>query len=277
MLSGVGPAAHLREHGITPVTDLQGVGANLQDHLASGVLWRTRGTTSLHDYETVGQLLRWQLTHRGPLTSSVAEGCAFVRTRDELPAPDLQYHVAAAAFLDNARGEPFGRGFTMGATLVSVASRGSVRLAGPDPRWYPLIDAGYLGEDEDLEALLAGVRLARAIASDGPLAGLLDEEFLPGAGVTDDDGLRDAIRATAQTLYHPVGTCAMGAGDGSVVDEQLRVRGVDGLRVVDASVMPTVPRGNTNAPTYAIAERGADLILGRPLLAPYDPQPVAAS
>ena len=263
MLSGVGPAPHLREHGIAVESDLAGVGANLQDHLAAGALWRTRGTTSLHDHETIGQLLKWQLLKRGPLTSPVAEACAFLRTRPELPAPDLQYHVAAAAFLDNARGEPFGRGFTVGATLVSVASRGSLKLAGPDPRWYPTIDAGYLSEEEDLEALLAGVKLAREIALDGPLPKLLDEEFLPGAGTVTDDALRDAIRANAQSLYHPVGTCSMGTGDGSVVDEELRVRGVEGLRVVDASVMPTVPRGNTNAPTIAIAERGADLIRGR--------------
>ena len=193
----------------------------------------------------------------------MAEACAFLRTRPDLPAPDLQYHVAAAAFLDNARGEPFGRGFTVGATLVSVASRGSLRLAGPDPRWHPVIDAGYLSEDEDLDALLFGVKLARDIALDGPLPKLLDEEFLPGAATVTDDALRDAIRANAQSLYHPVGTCSMGTGDGSVVDPELRVRGIDGLRVVDASVMPTVPRGNTNAPTIAIAERAADLIRGR--------------
>ncbi len=271
MLSGVGPGGHLREHGIGVKSDLSGVGSNLQDHLAAGAIWRTRGTTSLHDYETVGQLLRWQLSKRGPLTSSVAEACAFIRTRPDLPAPDIQFHVAAAAFLDNARSEPFGRGFTVGATLVSVASRGTLLLAGPDPRWHPTIDAGYLSAEEDLESLMAGVRLAREIALDGPLPRLLDEEFLPGAGIVADDDLREAIRANAQTLYHPVGTCAMGKGDGSVVDEELRVRGIDGLRVVDASVMPTVPRGNTNAPTIAIAERGADLIRGRTPLAPYDP------
>jgi choline dehydrogenase-like flavoprotein len=263
MLSGVGPAPHLREHGIAVESDLVGVGANLQDHLAAGALWRTRGTTSLHDHETIGQLLKWQLLKRGPLTSPVAEACAFLRTRPELPAPDLQYHVAPVAFLDNARSEPFGRGFTVGATLVSVASRGSLRLAGPDPRWYPTIDAGYLSEEEDLESLLAGVKLARDIALGGPLPKLLDEEFLPGSAVVTDDALRDAIRANAQSLYHPVGTCSMGTGDGSVVDQELRVRGVEGLRVIDASVMPTVPRGNTNAPTIAIAERGADLIRGR--------------
>ena len=164
---------------------------------------------------------------------------------------------------------PSGEASPSGATLVSVASRGSLKLAGPDPRWYPTIDAGYLSEEEDLEALLAGVKLAREIALDGPLPRLLDEEFLPGAGTVTDDALRDAIRANAQSLYHPVGTCSMGSGDGSVVDAELRVRGVEGLRVVDASVMPTVPRGNTNAPTIAIAERAADLIRGRTPLAPY--------
>ncbi len=263
MLSGVGPANHLREHGISVQSDLPGVGQNLQDHLSAGVVWRTQGTSSLHDYETLRQLLRWQVRKRGPLTSSVAEACAFARTASALPAPDIQFHVAPAAFLDNARGEPFGRGFTVGATLVSIASRGSIRLAGPNPRWHPTIDPGYLSEDQDLESLVAGVRLAREIASGGPLPGLLGDEYLPGDSVVSEDGIRDSVRTHAQTLYHPVGTCAMGRGGAAVVDERLRVHGVQGLRVVDASIMPTVPRGNTNAPTIAIAERAADLILGR--------------
>ena len=271
MLSGIGPAPHLREHGLAVHADLPGVGRNLQDHLAAPAIWITHGTTSLHDHETLASLLRWQLRHDGPLASTVAEACAFVRSRPELPAPDLQYHVAAAAFAENGLVEPPGPGFTMAPVLVSVASRGTLRLRSADPTWRPEIDAGYLRADEDLEALVAGIGVARAIAREGALSKWLEREWLPGESATGPDQLRDAVRRHSQTLYHPVGTCAMGAGDDAVVDEQCRVRGVDGLRVVDASVMPTVPRGNTNAPTIAVAEKAADHILGLSPLAPRDP------
>jgi choline dehydrogenase len=268
MLSGVGPAPHLRELGIDVLADLPGVGDNLQDHYAAPAVWLTQGTTSLHDHENIASLLRWQAFRTGPLASTVAEACAFVRSRDDLPAPDLQYHVAPAAFVDHGLGEPPGPGFTMAPVLVSTASTGRIRLRSADPRWSPEIDAGYLSAEEDLEALVAGVRMAREVARLGPLPQWLASEFLPGEGVTSADAIGDSTRTYGQTLYHPTSTCAMGVSDASVVDLACRVRGVDGLRVVDASIMPTVPRGNTNAPTIAIAERAADLILGNPPLAP---------
>jgi choline dehydrogenase len=263
MLSGIGPSPHLRELGIDVVADLPGVGGNLQDHLAAPAIWITQGTTSLHDHENLASLVRWQLRHDGPLASTVAEACAFVRSAADLPAPDLQFHVAAAAFAGNGLAEPPGPGFTMAPVLVSVASTGTIRLRSADPSWRPEIDAGYLSADEDLEALVTGLRLAREIASEGALPKWLEREWLPGASVTTADALRDSVRRHSQTLYHPVGTCAMGVDDASVVDTECRVRGVDGLRVVDASVMPAVPRGNTNAPTIAIAEKASDQILGR--------------
>jgi choline dehydrogenase len=266
MLSGVGPAPHLREHGIDVVSDVAGVGENLQDHLAAPAVWLTQGTTSLHDHENIASLLRWQAFGNGPLASTVAEACAFVRSRDDLPAPDLQYHVAAAAFVDHGLGEPPGPGFTMAPVLVSTASAGRIRLRSADPRWRPEIDANYLSADEDLEALVAGIELAREIARLGPLPKWLAYEYIPGESATSADALRDSVRQHGQTLYHPVGTCAMGVSDASVVDLECRVRGIEGLRVVDASVLPTVPRGNTNAPTIAIAEKASDLILQRPLL-----------
>ena len=271
MLSGIGPAPHLRELGIDVVADLPGVGGNLQDHLAAPAIWVTQGTTSLHDHETVASLLRWQLRHDGPLASTIAEAYAFVRSELSLPAPDLQYHVAAAAFAENGLREPPGPGFTMAPVLVSVASRGSLRLASADPTWRPRIDAGYLTDERDTDALVAGIGIARGIAREGVLPKWLAREWLPGSEATTPDALREAIRRHGQTLYHPVGTCAMGTDDASVVDEQCRVHGVEGLRVVDASVMPTVPRGNTNAPTIAIAERAGDLLLGRDPLPPQDP------
>jgi choline dehydrogenase len=201
------------------------------------------------------------------LTSPVAEGAAFVRSRNGLPAPDLQLHVAPVSFQDNARTDPAYHGFTIGATLVRVASRGRLRLAGPDPRWAPLIDPGYLSEQIDLDTVVAGVHLAREIAAHGPLHELLAEEIMPGAS----EDVAAAVRAACQTLYHPVGTCAMGVDEQAVVDVECRVRGVEGLRVVDASIMPNVPRGNTNAPTIAIAERAADLIRGQEPLPASEP------
>ena len=262
MLSGIGPAPHLRELGIDVVSDVPGVGQNLQDHLASPVVWLTHDTASLSEAETITSLLRWQVLKSGPLTSTVAEACAFTRSSDGLPAPDIQYHVAAAAFVDNGMREPPGPGFTIGPVLVAPASIGSLRLRSVDPRWSPEIDAAYLSADQDVEALVAATELAREIAAGGALPRWLGTELLPGAGTVSPEALREHVRRSSQTLYHPVGTCSMGVGDASVVDLECRVRGVEGLRVVDASVMPAVPRGNTNAPTIAIAEKAADLILG---------------
>jgi choline dehydrogenase len=271
LLSGIGPAAQLREHGIPVVADLPGVGENLQDHPYVPVSWFTRGTTDLHDAETTGNLLRWFAGHRGPLTSNVSEAGAFVRTTAGLPAPDVQFHVVPAIALDHGLTSPPGRGLTIAPAVVHARSRGRVTLRSADPRWRPAVDAGYYSDPADLEAMVAGVRIAQDIASRGPLARFVDRPFLPGAGARENDELAEAVRAGTETLYHPVGTCAMGTGDTAVVDPDLRVRGVEGLRVVDASVMPTVPRGNTNAPVIALAERAADLIRGRTPLSPAVP------
>ncbi|MFI7676979.1 GMC family oxidoreductase [Actinophytocola sp. NPDC049390] len=255
MLSGVGPASHLSELGIEVLANLP-VGDNLQDHPAAGMLWRTKGTTDLVNLVTPGRLLRWQATGRGPLASNVGEAGAFFHTRDGLPAPDMQVHVAPTLFYDNGLREPTVPGFTAGATLVDVASRGRLRLRSANPRWRPLIDPAYYDDPTDFDAILAAQRTLREIAETGPLARYLDAPYLPAIDNPTDDDLVDHIRAVTQTLYHPVGTCAMG----TVVDAELKVQGVAGLRVVDASVMPTVPRGNTNAPTIMIAEKAADLV-----------------
>jgi choline dehydrogenase len=266
MLSGVGPAGHLRDLGIEVVQDLP-VGQNLQDHPVVPLIWHSRGTTDLVDYFSPARLLQWRALGNGPLTSNVAEAGAFFASRDGLPAPDLQVHMAPSGFFDNGLREPTGRMFTAGATLVKVASRGSLRLNSTDPFWRPEIDAGYFVEPEDLRAIMAGCRLLFDISEQAPLAAFRGHPYLPATGrASTDEQLLQHIRAFGQTLYHPVGTCAMGSGADAVVDPELRVRGIDGLRVVDASVMPTVPRGNTNAPTVMIAERAADLIRGiRPL------------
>ncbi|HKN56870.1 MAG TPA: GMC family oxidoreductase N-terminal domain-containing protein [Amycolatopsis sp.] len=260
MLSGIGPAEHLREHGIDIVAALPGVGENLHDHPACGIIWSTRGTTDLVDAATPAGLLRYQLTKRGPLTSNIGEAGAFMSTVDDLVAPDIQIHVAPTLFYENGLREPTVPGFTSAATLVSVASRGRLRLKSANPAWKPEIDPAYYAEPADLEAMVAGQRVLIEIGKHGPLAKYLDKPFLPERHDIDDAELAEHTRANTQTLYHPVGTCAMGTGEQAVVDPQLRVRGVEGLRVVDASVMPVVPRGNTNAPTIMVAEKAADLI-----------------
>lgn len=269
-LSGIGPAAELREHGIEVHADLPGVGANLMDHPIVTLRWRTPSSVSLAERVTPAQIVRWQLTHRGPLTSNTAESGGFARTDESLPAPNLQWCVIAASYLDQGLTDPAERELSALITLLTPASRGTVKLADADPAHAPLIDAGYLTDPADAVALAAGVRLTREIGARPPLAGMVTGESAPGQDLTSDEDLTEWIRGNLATLYHPVGSCAMGAGDDAPCDTELRVRGIEALRVVDAGVMPVIPRGNTNAPTIAIAERAADLIAGRTPLPPVD-------
>ena len=273
MLSGIGPADHLIEMGINVVADSPGVGANLCDHPVLPVIWSTPRLRGLWEKSGNAGALRWKLTHRGPLTSNVAESGGFAHSEPGLPAPDLQLHVLPAPYRDQGLADPAQRAMTVLVGLVDVRSRGRIRLRSADPRHRPAIDPGYLSDDGDARALVAGLKMAREFVTARPMAAICKSELAPGAHVRSDAELLDYVRASVVTLYHPVGTCAMGSESrwNSVVDPELRVRGVTGLRVVDASVMPTVPRGNTNAPTIAIAERAADLIAGRAPLAPADP------
>ncbi|HLN70062.1 MAG TPA: GMC oxidoreductase, partial [Streptosporangiaceae bacterium] len=275
MLSGIGPADHLIETGIEPVADSPGVGANLADHPVLPVIWSTPRLRGLWEKSGNAGALRWRLTHRGPLTSNVAESGGFAHSEPGLPAPDLQLHVLPAPFRDQGLADPAQRAMTVLVTLIDVRSRGRIRLRSADPRHRPAIDPGYLsdGGGGDARALVAGLKMAREFVTAKPMAAICRSEVAPGAHVRSDAELLDYVRSSVGTLYHPVGTCAMGGGArwGSVLDPELRVRGITGLRVVDASVMPIVPRGNTNAPTIAIAERAADLIAGRAPLAPADP------
>ena len=269
MLSGVGPAGHLREHGIDVVVDAPGVGAGLQDHPLVLPEWRTPSIPGLMEEATPENMALWQREGRGPMASSGAEVGGFARTRHGLQAPDLQFGAAplpSPVDLDPTQPPP--RVVVTLVIAVDVASRGSLRLRSADPRSKPLIDPAYLADEADLDTLVAGVRLAREIVAHQPLAGMVAGEHAPGEQVRDDEELRDWIRRNLGTCFHPTSTCAMGGGDDAVCDPELRVRGVRGLRVVDASVMPAVPRGNTNAPTMAVAERAADLIRGDTPLAP---------
>jgi choline dehydrogenase len=265
MLSGIGPADHLREVGVDVVHDLPGVGQALQDHPLVPVIWHVRSGRSLFRGESPSGYARWFGARRGPLTSNLAEAGLFTRSDDALAECDLQYHFLPVKYWRQAEVDPDVDAFTAAVVLVHVRSRGSVRLRSADPTWKPAVDAGYLTDERDLEALVTGVEKAREIASVGPLAEVLAEEWSPGGTVHAREDLRRTVRDTLESLYHPVGSCRMGSGEDAVVDPQLRVRGLEGLRVVDASVMPTLIRGNTNAPTMMLAERAADLITGRSL------------
>ena len=244
MLSGIGPADHLAEHDIDPVVDAPGVGRNLQDHLfAFAVYERTAGPED-----------------PAPSTN-IGESGAFTRTSEDEPAPDLQYHFAPVYFMEHGFANPEeGMGFSIGATQLRPESRGRITLNSDDPFDDPVIDPRYLTDDRDMEVLLAGLKEAREIANASALDEYRGEEIWPGEDVQTDAELREHIRETCHTVYHPVGTCKMGDDDMAVVDDELRVHGVEGLRVVDASVMPTLVGGNTNAPTIAIAEKAADLV-----------------
>ena len=275
MLSGIGPADHLTSVGIDVLVESPGVGSNLSDHPAVPVLWSTPSLKSLWEQAGPAGAVRWQLTHRGPLTSNLSESGGFTRTQGSLPAPDLQWHVLPGEYRDEGLADPSRRAMTVLVTLIDVASRGRVKLRSADPRHRAAIDPGYLSDADgkDVITLLDGLKRAREFATARAMAKICTTELAPGPHLRHDDELRQYIQHSVATLYHPVGTCAMGGSSrrGSVVDPELKVRGVDALRVVDASVMPTVPRGNTNAPTIAIAERAADLIAGRAPLAPLDP------
>ena len=262
MLSGLGPAGHLRSLGIDVVADLPAVGTGLQDHPIVPVRWHTPRTRAMWEGVNLRNFLLWQSLGRGPYASNVAEAGGFVRTSPSLAAPDLQYHVLGTPYVAQGLSDVAERMMSVFVTAVAVASRGGITLRSADPRWKPVIDPAYLSEPADLELLLAGVHQAREIAASGPFARLSGGESAPGEG----SDLTDWIRHEVVTLYHPTSTCAMGGADTAVCDPELRVRGVDGLRVVDASVLPAVPRGNTNAPVIAVAERAADLIIGAPLL-----------
>lgn len=261
MLSGIGPGSHLREYGIDVTADLPGVGQGLQDHPVSGVLLYTRDSTDMYEHLTVGRLLQAQLLGRGPLSSNVAEAGGFFDSAGKGDGPpDMQFHMLPAGFWDNGLHEPQRRAMLIAPTLVRVESRGQLRLRSADPSWQPAIDPCYLDHDADVEAMISGYYRALEVAASDPLRRYIDAPWEPDTWKPSRGQILDTIARLGQTIYHPVATCAMGDGDESVVDARLRVRGVDGLRVADASVMPRVPRGNTNAPTIMIGEKAADLI-----------------
>jgi len=264
MLSGIGRADHLRERGIDVAVDSPGVGANLQDHLDICTLQRSTRPVTYDQLSDLAVAWNYFTRRAGPGTSNVAESGGFVRTRLATDARcDMQFHFVPALLDDHGRNRLPGYGYTVHACALRPRSRGAILLKSANPADKALIQPNYLGDagGYDLAMLVEGVALSRQILAAAPLDGYRGTELLPGDDVRSEADVVAFIRRKAETIYHPVGTCRMGADVGAVVDSELRVRGVDGLRVVDASVMPNLPGGNTNAPTIMIAERAADLIL----------------
>ena len=260
LLSGIGPAGHLQEVGVGVAHDLPGVGSNLQDHPYCTPVWESSAPESLYGADKPKFLLEWIFRRSGPLTSSVAEAFAFVRSKPGLPAPDIQFHFAPAYFVDHGNEEFEGHAFTLGPVLITPRSRGTVRLRSADPSAKPRILTNTLADPEDVAALVRGIKQARELVQAAPLGEIATREFYPGPDVQSDDDLEAWLRAHVELIYHPSGTCRMGSGGEAVVDHELKVRGLDGLRVCDASVFPVIPGGNTNAPVMMVAEKAADLV-----------------
>jgi choline dehydrogenase len=264
LCSGVGPVEVLRRAGVRVVHDLPGVGGNLQDHLAVWVVAASARPVSLTAAESPANLARWLLLRRGMLTSNGGEACAFTRTDPTLPAPDLELIFAPVPYIDHLLQWPTFHGLAIGAAALQPHSRGRITLASADPLTPPRIQPGYLSDPEgrDLATLACGVTLARRILRMPALAAFAAEMVEPPPGIRSGADVETFIREQAETVYHPVGTCRMGQDALAVVNHGLRVHGLDGLRVADASVMPAIVRGHTNAATIMIAEKAADLISG---------------
>jgi choline dehydrogenase len=263
LLSGIGPADDLRRLGITVRADLPGVGRNLHDHLDACTVHRCTKPITYDRLSDVWVALQYYLGHRGPGTSNIAETGGFARSRLAPDArPDLQFHFVPAMLDDHGRNRLPGYGYTLHACPLRPASRGQLSLNSTDPRAAVRIVPNYLSDPEgmDLRLMVEGVKVSREILRARAFAPYRGEEIFPSADAHDDVALAAFVRRKAETIYHPVGTCKMGAGADAVVDAALRVRGVDALRVVDASIMPRLVGGNTNAPTIMIAEKAADLI-----------------
>lgn len=272
MLSGIGPADHLREVGVPVRHDLPGVGQNLQDHLEFYFQIECLQPVTLlnamrpHNMVRIG--LQWFLFQEGPAASSHLEAGGFIRSGPGIPHPDIQYHFLPALVEDHGRSKGRMHAFQTHVGPMRPASAGYLKLRSADPRQHPLIEPNYLAEARDREEMRACVRLTREIFAQDAFKPYRGRELMPGSDVTSDSGIDAFIRKKADSAYHPSCTCKMGQDEMAVVDPECRVRGLDGLRVVDASIMPSIVSGNLNAPTIMIAEKAADLILGRPPAAP---------
>jgi choline dehydrogenase len=260
LLSGIGPADEIKKVGIPPAQDLAGVGKNLQDHVMVSVGYLCTKPVSLASAESVPNLLKYFLFKRGPLVSNVAEAGIFLRTRRDLVEPDLQLLFGPAYYVNHGLSPRKEHCFGFGPTLVTPESRGEISLRSANPLEPPAIHANYLSTEGDLQVVIHGVRLSRQLAHSKAFEAYRGDELHPGTDAQTDAEIGEFVRREAETLYHPVGTCKMGNDSMAVVDARLRVRGVEKLRVVDASIMPRIIAGNTNAPTIMVAEKAADMI-----------------
>jgi len=266
MLSGVGPGAHLQRFGIAKVHDLPGVGRNLHDHVDVVQVVNAPQLKELFGISFAGLanaiqgVFEWRNHRRGMLTTNFAEAGGFIKSSADEKLPDLQLHFVIGKLVDHGRKTVFGHGYSCHVCLLRPTSRGSVELAGTDPMSAPLIDPNFLAERDDVDRLVRGFKLMRRILAQPALAGYRGAELPASVSAQSDEQIERFIRDHADTIYHPVGSCRMGPNAGDVVDAQLRVHGLQGLRVVDASIMPSVIGGNTNAPVIMIAEKAADMI-----------------
>jgi choline dehydrogenase-like flavoprotein len=273
MLSGIGDAAVLQAFGISVNHNLPGVGANFHDHIATSVQMVTSNSASYGISPKAlprgaWNILEYLLLRQGPFASNVFESNAFVKTTNGLDRPDTQVVFQPARRNQSTFPLPLGHGYVLSVVLLYPKSRGRIALSSPDPRTAPIIDPNILSVPEDFEPLVRGLKLARRIFATPAFARYKGTEFLPGPTVEGDDALKDYLRATTATVYHPAGSCRMGVDNAAVVTPELKVRGIDGLRVADASIFPTLMGGNPNAPVVMVAEKAADMILGRSPVAP---------
>ncbi len=265
-LSGIGPGSLLQQYDIPVVADLPGVGSNLQDHLQVRLTYKANRPLTTNDLirSPMGMIhmgMQYLLHQSGPIASGINHAYIFARTRAEVDRPDIQFHFGTiSSDVPGGPVHPFS-GFTSSVCQLRPSSSGHVLINSPDPFAHPSIQPCYLDTTEDRQVMLDGFKLARRVAAAPPLAQLIDAEVAPGPAADTDDHMLEYIRDKATTIFHPSGTCKMGVDDAAVVDARLRVRGVEGLRVVDASIMPTIVSGNTNGPVIMIAEKAADLIL----------------
>lgn len=264
-LSGVGRADDITPHGIEMVHELMGVGQNLQDHLDFTLSYKTNNTDNfgiglVGSARLIAAMLTWWRTGRGMIATPFAEGAAFLKTDPSLDLPDIQLHFVIAVVDDHARRLHLGHGYGCHVCVLRPHSRGTITLQNADPMADPVIDPQFLSDRRDLETMIKGAKMTRHILQTEPLASYAKQELFGVKDHMTDTEWEHHIRARADTIYHPVGTCKMGIDNLAVVDPQLRVHGLTGLRVVDASVMPTLIGGNTNAPTIMIAEKCADMI-----------------
>ncbi|MEQ8664128.1 MAG: choline dehydrogenase [Rhodospirillales bacterium] len=272
MVSGIGPAAHLREHGIDVVHDLPGVGENLHDHLE---VWCQQECTQpislngvLNPLSKAWIGLRWILFKDGLGATNHFESNGYIRSRPGIPYPDIQYHFAAGAIAYDGSSAAKGHGFQAHLGPNKPKSRGRLTLRSADPQDAPRLFFNYLDDEYDRQVFRDGVRLTREIFAQPAFDAYRGKELLPGADVNTDDEIDDFVAHHAETAYHPCGTCKMGTDPMAVVDPETRVRGIEGLRVIDSSIMPFITNGNLNAPTIMIGEKGADHVLGKGMLAP---------